>query len=405
MIGVLIAAWLDVRSKPIRTLAAIAGMVAAVMAVVLVDAAATLSRDANAQYIASRFGRTATVTIRNEGGDDPNARLSPDAYAAITSSLQDNGVWRLSPAVESRVMVAGGSEPQTATAMWVSSVFPDVSNVEMTAGQWPRDTASSSVLHAVVSQPLADQIGYPGASAVGAVLWFGPAEQQDPRLVPLQPLVVDGIARSFGPVAGESNLMLVSDQARHDLLSGGTPGWIAHVNPVDVTLIEDIIANVGPMDAEGRPLYAVRRADRYDELAPLLDQQSVTARGITIIALIIGGLGILGVGLASVRERAKDFGLRRALGASKRIIFTGVIVQTLMEVLLAAMIAIPLAALTIELFARQLVLASLPLPASTALPLRSAMLGLISALLVGLLAGLLPAIRAARASVVQALRG
>lgn len=115
-------------------------------------------------------------------------------------------------------------------------------------------------------------------------------------------------------------------------------------------------------------------------------------------------LGILGVGLASVGERGKDFGLRRALGASKRRIFAGVIVQTLLEVLLAAAIAIPLAAVAVELFARRLVLASMPLPSSTGLPLSSAARGLIAALAVGLLAGLLPAVRAVRVSVVQALR-
>lgn len=100
-----------------------------------------------------------------------------------------------------------------------------------------------------------------------------------------------------------------------------------------------------------------------------------------------------------------DFGLRRALGASTRRVFVGVIVQTLLEVLLAAAIAIPLAAIAVELFARQLVLESLPLPSSTGLPLSSALRGIIAALAVGLLAGLLPAFRAARASVVQALRG
>jgi len=105
------------------------------------------------------------------------------------------------------------------------------------------------------------------------------------------------------------------------------------------------------------------------------------------------------------RERAKDFGFRRALGANQLRVFGDVILQTVLEVLLVATVAIPLAAILLELFARRLVLATLPMPPSTSLPVQSAVLGLTGALAVGLVAGLIPAVQAARSSVVQALRG
>jgi putative ABC transport system permease protein len=171
-----------------------------------------------------------------------------------------------------------------------------------------------------------------------------------------------------------------------------------------VEFVSESAKRFATTDASPDFVVEIRRIDRGDELAPVLDQQRVTATAVTVVALTVGGLGILGVGLASVRERGRDFGLRRALGASKTLVFAGVIVQTLLEVLLAAIVAIPLSAVAVELFARRLVLASLPLPSSTSLPLSSALLGLSGALIVGLVAGLLPAFRAARASVVQALR-
>ncbi|MDP9473823.1 MAG: hypothetical protein M3Q71_24715, partial [Chloroflexota bacterium] len=68
MIGDVIAAWLDVRTKPLRTFAAIAGMVAAVVAVVLVDAAGVLSRDANDTYLARQYGLPVTASIFSESG-------------------------------------------------------------------------------------------------------------------------------------------------------------------------------------------------------------------------------------------------------------------------------------------------------------------------------------------------
>ncbi|MCC6944118.1 MAG: hypothetical protein IT335_06040, partial [Thermomicrobiales bacterium] len=91
MTGNLLSAWLDVRSKPLRTLAAIAGMVAAIVAVVLVDAASVLSREATDVYLARRYGRVVTLSIYSESGL-PGAE---DA-AHLESVLRDNGIWALS---------------------------------------------------------------------------------------------------------------------------------------------------------------------------------------------------------------------------------------------------------------------------------------------------------------------
>ncbi len=91
-------------------------------------------------------------------------------------------------------------------------------------------------------------------------------------------------------------------------------------------------------------------------------------------------------------------------GTARAVIFTGVIVQTLIEVLLAAVAGIVIAAVLLELFARELVLERLPMPPSTVVPVESALLELAGALIVVLLASLIPAISAARSSEVQALR-
>ncbi|MBA2248051.1 MAG: FtsX-like permease family protein [Chloroflexia bacterium] len=179
--------------------------------------------------------------------------------------------------------------------------------------------------------------------------------------------------------------------------------WLVRVNPRDAAALSGIIQTV--VDKSGQPLYRMQRDDQLDALGPVLDQQEVTGRAVALIALLVGGLGILGVGVASVRERSREFGVRRALGASRIRIFVGVVVQSLLEVLLAALIAVPLAAILLELYARDLVLDTLPLPSNITLPLGSVGAGVGSALLVGLIASLLPATTAARANVIQVLRG
>jgi ABC-type lipoprotein release transport system permease subunit len=402
MIGILIAAWLDVRSKPLRTVAAIAGMVAAIVAVVLVDAAGVLSRDANDEYRARNYGLEVTVAINSAGGE-----ITPEDAARLHEVLVGNGIAYLSPNVTQGVLLEDGGSLGPATLSWVSSAYPDIRVVDMLYGSWPVDTAQSDVAHVVITEQRARELGFSGPEAVGQVMHYTLRDSSgsgDIRTDPLRPMIIDGVASTTTNAFDSISIMIVSDLPRPELMPEfGGMSWLARVNPIDQGTLQNLVSSV--TDESGSPLFQSQRIDQSAQLAPVLDQQAVTARVVTLVALTVGGLGILGVGLTSVRERGKDFGLRRALGASKLRIFAGVIVQTLLEVVLAAAIAIFIAAIALELYARDLVLDRLPLPASTALPLSSAALGLAGALLVGLVAGLIPAFSAARASVVQALKG
>lgn len=404
MIGDLIAAWLDVRTKPLRTVAAIAGMVAAVVAVVLVDAAGVLSREANDMYLARQYGRTVTVSIFSESG-----RATKEQAAQLEATLRDNGILAVSPDVNPPAAVTYEGVQVFHALRLLSPAYNRIRVVDLVAGAWPAGTARSDVLHVVLNAGWAQEaLRLTDQQAVGQVLGYnaGNLPSFDPKTTPVKPMIVDGVV-STGTNAfakGDSPISVITASAPADLLARApVMTWIARVNPKDFGLLTGLVASV--TNEQGQSVYTASRADQGDQLAPVLNQQRVTARIVTVVALTIGGLGILGVGIASVRERARDFGLRRALGASKLRIFAGVVAQTLMEVLLAAAIAIPLAAILLQAFARDMVLETLPLPPSTMLPLSSALQGLAGALIVGLVAGLAPAINAARLSVVQALRG
>jgi len=401
MIGSLLAAWLDVRSKPLRTFAAIAGMVAAVVAVVLVDAAGALSRDANDEYLARRYGMPVTVSI-SPAGDQP-AAISADRLATI---LRDNGVDALSPNMQAGIQILRGEYLGLDSLTWVSSAYPSIRVVDLVAGAWPVATARSETGHVVITTAKAYELGYTPQQAVGQVIWYSPrqgASTADIRTTPLLPLVIDAVAAETSNAFDGTGILLVSDLPQPGLAPmGGGFTWLARVNPADYGLVQELVGMV--TTPSGQPQYEARRVDQYNELAPVLEQQEVTAAAVTLVALTVGGLGILGVGLASVRERSREFGLRRALGASRVRVFAGVLLQSVLEVLLAAAVAVPLAAILLEWLARDLVLDQLPLPAHTGLPPASAALGVAGALAGGVLAGLIPAVSAARSSVVQALR-
>ncbi len=64
--------------------------------------------------------------------------------------------------------------------------------------------------------------------------------------------------------------------------------------------------------------------------------------GVAAISLIVGGIGIFAVMLASVKERTREIGVRRAVGASKRTIILQFLLESLMISLFGGAVGIAL---------------------------------------------------------------
>jgi putative ABC transport system permease protein len=115
------------------------------------------------------------------------------------------------------------------------------------------------------------------------------------------------------------------------------------------------------------------------------------------ISLLVGGIGIMNIMLASVTERTREIGVRRALGARRRDIIVQFLVETVMlsgiggilGVLLG--VAIPF---VVTHFAGM----------KTIVTLWSPLLAFGISALVGIVFGIYPALRAARMDPVEALR-
>jgi putative ABC transport system permease protein len=121
------------------------------------------------------------------------------------------------------------------------------------------------------------------------------------------------------------------------------------------------------------------------------------AVGIGLITLLVGGIGIMNIMLVSVRERTREIGIRRALGARKRTI----VAQFVMEAIAVSALG-GLAGTIVGLAGAKLISEITPL-AATVKPL-TILFGVSFSGLVGLLFGIWPAARAANLDPVEALR-
>ena len=138
----------------------------------------------------------------------------------------------------------------------------------------------------------------------------------------------------------------------------------------------------------------LEQAKQLQELSNSTNQQLIW---IASISLLVGGIGVMNIMLVSVTERTREIGLKKALGAKKRLILgqflTEAAVLTSLGGLLGAAAGIGFSGVTSKLTST---------PSAISIP--SILLAVLFSMLIGVVFGLLPAIKAAKLSPIEALR-
>jgi len=139
------------------------------------------------------------------------------------------------------------------------------------------------------------------------------------------------------------------------------------------------------------------QADIIETSATILSTVTLFITVISAISLIVGGIGVMNIMLVSVKERVKEIGLRKAIGATNQDIQTQILIESVLFSLIGGALGIVLGsagALAIES------VGGLPLYISSNAVVTS--LGVSS--IVGIVFGLYPAIQAGKLSPIEALR-
>jgi putative ABC transport system permease protein len=136
----------------------------------------------------------------------------------------------------------------------------------------------------------------------------------------------------------------------------------------------------------------------------LLRQAEATKRTFNIvlgsiagISLLVGGIGIMNIMLASVTERTREIGIRRAIGAQRRQIVTQFLIETVVLSTIGGLVGIGVGVLIPFIITK---VSGMP----TVITTWSILLPLFISAGIGILFGLYPAARAANVDPIIALR-
>jgi putative ABC transport system permease protein len=259
------------------------------------------------------------------------------ADAAAIGSL--DGVAAYAPQVTTQALVVAGTKNTTTSIVGTTSAYASVNAFDIWQGRFLTDASNDYDLReAVLGGTTADDLGL-GASSIGSTITIDG--------LPFQLVGILQTKGSSGPTSQDDQVLIPLTTAQHHFVSGTSVRSIS-LSVATADQIEAVKASITTtlderhgISASGTPDFSITDQSQLlstvDSVSGLL---TVLLGGIASISLIVGGIGIMNIMLVSVRERTREIGIRKAIGARSRDILAQFLVEALVISLLGGLIGI-----------------------------------------------------------------
>jgi putative ABC transport system permease protein len=305
--------------------------------------------------VAVAQGATSGITDRIQGLGTNLLTVTPGATrngftrgalgSATTLTIEDAaavaalpGVAAVEPEVTTQKTVIAGLQNTTTSIVGTTPAFPEVRSFSVWQGSFLNQAAVDQSLRvAVLGATTADDLGL-GAGAVGTDLVIGGL-----------PFRVIGILQpkgSSGPFSQDDQVLIPITTAQHYFVSGDKVRSIgvsvATADQIDSTqaLITAALEQRHGTNGTNDDFSIQSQAQLLSTFSSVTGLLTLLLAGIASISLVVGGIGIMNIMLVSVRERTREIGIRKAIGARGRDILLQFLVEALVLSLLGGLIGI-----------------------------------------------------------------
>ncbi len=336
----------------------------------------------------------------------PDWRRGGMSQGSGSGQLKMEDVAAIQREVPSVTLITGavrGSETakfgSNSTRTSISGVEPQMAIIanatKMLAGGWftPEDNAFAA-RKAVLGYQVWDQL-YEGENAIGSTIKI---KGQNFEVVGV--VTYKGGSGFRNP---DEQIYVPLETAQKRLLGKTTIDQISmQVISTDVMIatqakVEEVLARTRK-SASGESQFRVfNQGEQMEAVQQQTQLLGFLLAGIASVSLLVGGIGIMNIMLVSVTERTREIGLRKALGATKPVILTQFMLESVMMCVFGGVIGIVLGWIVTQYVSKAL---QVP-PAVNGLAVAMAF-GF--AAFIGLFFGLFPAMRASNLQPIEALR-
>jgi putative ABC transport system permease protein len=385
-------AFSSLRANLLRAVLTILGIVIGIAAVV----ALTSIGSGSTRSVESRFNSfgTDTITVETSSFSSNATALSNSDLAAIKATP---GVKQTVYTVDTNAEVTAGSTAAMAT---VSGTFPELMTIDhltLAAGSFFSDfDVTHGLPAAVLGSTVASDLGLTPLRAVGQTIDVGGV-----RFTVIGVLAAQG-GVSFASVDGSVLVPLGAIEGRLVAFSPDISQIRVQAQPSAVNsfqaAVESTLRSAHDLTSSQQDDFQIVNAS---SIASAVSSSTKTLTrlmaAIAAISLIVGGIGVANVMLVTVRERTREIGVRRAVGATRR----NIVVQFLVYAIVISVIGgiLGLGVGIAGAFAGGSALSVSPVFSATTVSLALAV-----AAAVGILAGIGPAVQAASVEPTMALR-